>query len=42
MMAAIDVDGDREITKQEFIKNAKGCEFIAFLFQLGRQKKKKN
>ena len=28
MIRAIDVDGDGEITKEEFIKNALSCEFI--------------
>ena len=29
MAATIDTDGDGEITKQEFIKHAMECEFIA-------------
>ena len=28
MLKAIDADGDGEITKEEFIKNALSCEFI--------------
>ena len=32
---AIDVDGDGQITKEEFIKNAMTCEFICDLMQIG-------
>lgn len=31
----IDVDGDGEITKEEFIKNALTCEFISDMLQVG-------
>merc|ERR1712106_52702 len=35
MSAIIDVDGDGEITKEEFIKNAVTCEFISDMLQVG-------
>ena len=35
MSAIIDVDGDGEITKEEFIKNAMTCEFISDMLQVG-------
>ena len=34
MSEAIDVDGDGEITKEEFIKNAMECEFICDMLQV--------
>ena len=35
MSEIIDVDGDGEITKEEFIKNALTCEFICDMLQVG-------
>ena len=35
MSMMIDVDGDGEITKEEFIKNAMTCEFISDMLQVG-------
>ena len=35
MSDAIDVDGDGEITKDEFIKNAMECEFVCDMLQVG-------
>ena len=35
MSEAIDVDGDGEITKDEFIKNAMECEFVCDMLQVG-------
>ena len=35
MSDAIDVDGDGEITKEEFIKNAMECEFVCDMLQVG-------
>ena len=35
MLKAIDVDGDGEITKEEFIKNALSCEFIHDMLTVG-------
>ena len=35
MSEIIDVDGDGEITKDEFIKNALTCEFISDMLQVG-------
>ena len=34
MSEAIDVDGDGEITKEEFIKNAMECEFVCDMLQV--------
>ena len=35
MLKAIDVDGDGEITKDEFIKSALSCEFIHDMLIVG-------
>ena len=35
MLKAIDTDGDGEITKDEFIKNALSCEFIHDMLTVG-------
>ena len=35
MLKAIDADGDGEITKEEFIKNALSCEFIHDMLTVG-------
>ena len=34
MTEAIDVDGDGDITKEEFIKNAMECEFVCDMLQV--------
>ena len=34
MTEAIDVDGDGDITKDEFIKNAMECEFVCDMLQV--------
>ena len=34
MTDAIDVDGDGDITKEEFIKNAMECEFVCDMLQV--------
>ena len=35
MRSAIDIDGDGELTKEEFIKHAMECEFVCDMLQVG-------
>ena len=35
MRTAIDIDGDGELTKEEFIKHALECEFVCDMLQVG-------